>query len=449
MNIQTISDAIAAKTAELDTVLAKSEPTMDDVATAKALNSDIESLNTQLGEAKSFEALKAANAARVAQSNTPVNRLPNTPTVKVGESAAKSNLSDTEYKSLVTGLFVGGLTNEAARKKYAEVTGVDYKTHTQGNDAQGGIFVPTEVSSLIISLKETYGAFRRNSRVESMGSESIRIFRAGDDVTAYWGSELGSMTASDLSFDAVTLNAKKMYAYAQLSEELIMNSTQNLGLRFAEAVARQFAKKEDEAGFNGDGTSTYGGILGLDGKFKKLVTDGGGTWTNDTHKSYAAGVQVLTGNLWSEAVIGDFLTGKAKLPTYALAGAKWYFSKQSFAATAERLAYATGGATAAELASSFGQRFLGYPVELVDVMPTADANSQICAYFGNLAQASSFGDRMTTSIKQDTSVGFATDSVYVKATQFIDINVHDIGNYSATASARVAGPVIAFSSINS
>jgi HK97 family phage major capsid protein len=449
MNIQSINDAISAKSAELDTVLAKTEPTMDDVATAKTLNTEIEGLQKQLDEVKSFEAIKASNASRVAQSNTPTNRLPQTQTVKVGDSAAKSNLSDTEYKSLVTGLFVGGLTSEAARAKYQEVTGTEYKSHTQGNDATGGIFVPTETSALIISLKETYGSFRRNSRVEPMGSESIRIFRAGDDVTAYWGSELGTLQTSDMSFDAVTLNAKKMYAYAQLSEELIMNSTQNLGLRFAESVARQFAKKEDEAGFNGDATSTYGGVLGLDGKFKKLVVDGGGTWTTDADKVKAAGVQTLTGNLWSEALIGDFLTGKAKLPTYALAGAKWYFSKQAFAATAERLAYATGGATAAELSGSFGQRFLGYPVEYVDVMPTADANSQICAYFGNLAQASSFGDRMTTAIKQDTSLGFATDSVYVKATQYIDINVHDIGNYSATASARVAGPVIAFASINS
>lgn len=449
MNIQNISDAISAKSAELETVLAKTEPTMDDVATAKTLNSEIETLQSQLDELKSFEAIKANNAQRVANNATPVNRLPKTNDIKVGDSAAKSNLSDTEYKSLVTGLFVGGLTNEAARAKYQEVTGVDYKTHTQGNDATGGIFVPTETSSLIISLKESYGVFRRNSRVEPMGSESIRIFRAGDDVTAFWGSELGTNTASDMSFDAVTLNAKKMLAYAIISDELIMNSTQNLGLRFAESVARQFAKKEDEAGFNGDGTSTYGGVLGLDGKFKKLVVDGGGTWTTDADKSKAAGVQVLTGNLWSEAVIGDFLTGKAKLPTYALTGAKWYFSKQAFAATAERLAYATGGATAAELSGSFGQRFLGYPVEYVDVMPSADANSQICAYFGNLAQASSFGDRMTTAIRQDASVGFQTDTVHVKATQFIDINVHDIGNYSATASARVAGPVIAFASINS
>lgn len=449
MNIQTISDAISAKSAELETVLAKTEPTMDDVATAKTLHNEIDGLEKQLAELKSLEDIKAAAAQRAAVNNTPVNRLPNTQSITVGDSSAKANMADADYKAYVTGLFVGGLTNEAARQKYAEVTGTQYKTHTQGNDATGGIFVPTETSSLIISLKDTYGVFRRNSRIEPMGSESITIFRDGDDVTAYWGSELGTMTDSDMSFDGVTLNAKKMYAYAKLSEELIMNSTQNLGLRFAQSVARQFAKKEDEAGFLGDGTSTYGGVLGLDGSFKKLVVDNGGTWTTDADKVKAGSVVATTGNLWSESVITDFTTGKAKLPTYALSGAKWYFSGPAFAANAERLAYAAGGSTAAELASSFGQRFLGYPVEIVDVLPKTDANSQIFAYFGNLALASTFGDRMGTAIKQDASLGFATDTVHVKATQYVDIKVHEIGNYNATATSRVAGPIIAFSSINS
>jgi hypothetical protein len=100
MNIQTISDAIAAKTTELDTVLAKSEPTMEDVVTAKTLNTEIEGLQNQLTEVKSFESIKAANAARVAGNATPVNRLPQTPTVKVGETSAKANMTDAEYKAM-------------------------------------------------------------------------------------------------------------------------------------------------------------------------------------------------------------------------------------------------------------------------------------------------------------------------------------------------------------
>lgn len=449
MNLQQINDTIVAKSAELETLLAKTEPSMDEVKAAKTLNEEIDGLTAQAEEIKSFDAIKAKNAQRAAEVKTAVNKLPQTSDVKVGESSAKANMPEAEYKAYVTGLFVGGLQNEAARQKYAEVTGVDYKTHTQGNDATGGIFVPTETSSLIINLKDTYGAFRRNVRVEPMGSESIRIFRTGDDVTAYWGSETGTLSSSDMSFDAVTLNAKKMYALAVLSEELVMNSTQNLGLRFAESVARQFAKKEDQAGFLGDGTSTYGGVLGLYGKLNKVLTDGGGTWTNDTHKGYLGSAQVCAGNLFSEVTMGNLIAGMRKVPTYALTGAKWYFNKVAFGETAERLAYAQGGSTAAELAGSFGQRLFGYPVEFVDVMPGTDANSQVFAWFGNLSQAATLGDRMTTAIKQDASKGFDTDTIYVKATQYLDIKVHEMGNYNATAASRETGPIVGFVTINS
>lgn len=449
MNLQQINDTIVAKSAELETLLAKTEPSMDEVKAAKTLNEEIDGLTAQAEEIKSFDAIKAKNAQRAAEVKTAVNKLPQTSDVKVGESSAKANMPEAEYKAYVTGLFVGGLQNEAARQKYAEVTGIDYKTHTQGNDATGGIFVPTETSSLIINLKDTYGSFRRNVRVEPMGSESIRIFRTGDDVTAYWGSETGTLSSSDMSFDAVTLNAKKMYALAVLSEELVMNSTQNLGLRFAESVARQFAKKEDQAGFLGDGTSTYGGVLGLYGKLNKVLTDGGGTWTNDTHKGYLGSAQVCAGNLFSEVTMGNLIAGMRKVPTYALTGAKWYFNKVAFGETAERLAYAQGGSTAAELAGSFGQRLFGYPVEFVDVMPGTDANSQVFAWFGNLSQAATLGDRMTTAIKQDASKGFDTDTIYVKATQYLDIKVHEMGNYNATAASRETGPIVGFVTINS
>ena len=160
-------------------------------------------------------------------------------------------------------------------------------------------------------------------------------------------------------------------------------------------------------------------------------------------------MQVISGNLFSEATLSDFVTGYSKLPTYARAGAKLFVNKTAFSASGERLALGAGGVTAAEIAGSFGMRFLGFPVEIVDVMPSTDANSQVFAYFGNLAQAASMGDRMSTSIKTDTSLGFQNDTIYVKAAEYVDIAVHDVGNYSATASTRVAGPIVAFVSQNS
>jgi len=448
MTIQQLTDAIRVKSTELEALTNIAEPTADDVAKATELNNEIDNLTNQVNDAKSFEAIKAKNAKLIAEIKTPVNELPSTSTVKVGESSAKAKMNEADYKSYVTGLFVAGLSNENARQKYSDVTGVEYKTHTQNQDATGGLFVPEETSSFIIDLKEEYGVFRRNARVEPMGSETMRIFRTNDDVTAYWGSEATNYTASDMTFGSVVLTAKKLTALAVISEELNMNATVNLGQRFAESVARQFAKKEDEAGFNGDGTSAFGGITGVGNKFRQVLEAAGGTWTNDSHKANLGGVQVISGNLFSEATLSDFVTGYSKLPTYARAGAKLFVNKTAFSASGERLALGAGGVTAAEIAGSFGMRFLGFPVEIVDVMPSTDANSQVFAYFGNLAQAASMGDRMSTSIKTDTSLGFQNDTIYVKAAEYVDIAVHDVGNYSATAATRVAGPIVAFVSQN-
>jgi HK97 family phage major capsid protein len=448
MTIQQLTDAIRVKSTELEVLTNIAEPTAEDVAKATELNNEIDTLTNQVNEAKSFEAIKVKNAKRIAEVKTAVNELPSTTTVKVGESSAKAKLNEADYKSYVTGLFVAGLSNENARQKYSDVTGVEYKTHTQNQDATGGLFVPEETSSFIIDLKETYGVFRRNARVEPMGSETIRIFRTNDDITAYWGSEAGNYTASDMTFGSVVLTAKKLTALAVISEELNMNATVNLGQRFADSVARQFAKKEDEAGFNGDGTSSYGGITGLAKKFQSVLEAGGGTWTTDADKAKLGGAQVISGNLFTEATLADFVSGMRKVPSYALPGSKWLINKVAFGASAERLAVTAGGVTAAEIAGSFGTRFLGYPVEFVDVMPGTDANSQVFAYFGNLAQAASMGDRMSTSIKTDTSLGFQNDTIYVKAAEYVDIAVHDVGNYNATAASRVAGPIVAFVSQN-
>ncbi len=448
MNIQQLTDAIRVKSEELEVLTNIAEPTSEDVANATKLNDEIDALQNQVNEAKSFDAIKSKNAARVKEVKTVVNQLPNETKIVVGESSAKSKMEPAEYKSYVTGLFLGGLTSESSRTKYSEVTGVEYKTHTQGQDSTGGIFVPEETSSYIIDLKEQYGVFRRNVRVEPMGSETIQIYRMNDDITAFWGGEQVPYTESDMTFGSVTLTAKKLTALAKLTDEVNMNALIILGQRFAVSVARQFAKKEDEAGFNGDGTLAFGGITGIGNKFRQVLEAGGGTWTSDANKANLGGAQVISGNLWSEATLTDFVTGVRKLPTYAISGSKWYFNKVAFGASAERIAVNAGGVTAAEIAGSFGTRFLGYPVEFVDVMPGNDANSQVFAYFGNLAQAASMGDRMSTAIKTDTSVGFTTDTILAKATQFVDIAVHDVGNYSATASTRVAGPIVAFVSQN-
>ena len=92
--------------------------------------------------------------------------------------------------------------------------------------------------------------------------------------------------------------------------------------------------------------------------------------------------------------------------------------------------------------------FMGYPVEFVQIMPKVVANSQVCCLLGDMSLAVDFGDRRQTTIafSRDASVDsvsmFETNQIAVKATSRFDIVAHDVGNQSATAALRVAGPVV-------
>lgn len=433
MTIQTVNDSIVAKGKELDVLLAKEDPTMEDVSSIKELGAEIKTLKGQLADLEEVEELRKAQATAKKSQPKADNDVKTAPRVEVKGSRLEQ-MPKEQKQQFVAGRYIQAAIgrNEQAKNDLAEL-GIELKTHTESNDATGGILVPNEVSNYIIDLKEQYGVFRRNTRVERMGSETKTVYRMGDDITTYWGSETGTLTASDMSFSAINLTARKLYAYAIVSDELNADASIDMGRRFAESVARQFAYAEDNAGFNGDGTSTYGGITGV----RSALTNLSGTIAN------IAGLTVGAGNAYSEITLQNFVDTKAKLPEYARQGAKWYMSRDAYAATYERLVMAAGGITAQEVLNGVTlERALGYPVELVEVMPKTEGNSQVFALFGRLDLATTMGDRMGTAIKTDMSAGFNSDTIHIKATERIDIVTHDVGNASATASARVPGPIV-------
>jgi hypothetical protein len=62
--------------------------------------------------------------------------------------------------------------------------------------------------------------------------------------------------------------AKDLAAFGKMTAQLNEDALIDLGDKWAMAAAVAFSYAEDNAAFNGDGTSTYGGITGL---FTKIV----------------------------------------------------------------------------------------------------------------------------------------------------------------------------------
>jgi HK97 family phage major capsid protein len=206
-----------------------------------------------------------------------------------------------------------------------------------------------------------------------------------------------------------------------VSSELLEDAVVNIGDDIAGEVAYAFASKEDSCGFLGDGTSTYGGIVGLE----SALTD--------------ATYQVSTGagTALSTVTLSEINAAFAKLPawSYQRSNVKIYCHKSVYHNVFERLAMAAGGVTAAEVAAGTSPRFFGYPVEFAQVMVAAPAGADATfAFIGDLSQGCYFGDRRSTSVAFSDSAlnSFEQDEKAVRGTERFDIVCANVGGSTAS-----------------
>ena len=331
------------------------------------------------------------------------------------------------------------LGNENA-KAFCDGQGISVKLHQTNVNTTGGFLVPEEFGADLIDLRLEYGAFRRNARIEPMMSDTKTVPRRTGGLTAYFVAEGAAGTESTKGWDQVRLVAKDLMVISRMTNQLSEDAGINIGDDLAGEIGYSFALKEDQCGFIGDGSATYGGIVGVSTALSTLNgTDDGG------------GIVVAAGNLFSEFVLADFHRTIARTPTYARKGAKWYASPNFHDSVMQARLTAAGGNTVANLQQGGGAvpMFLGYPVELVEVMPTADVNSQVACLFGDLTKAARFGDRQQDMIDFSTQASVGGQSLWerneigIRGTQRFDIVVHDIGT------TTVAGPMVGLMSASS
>jgi len=247
----------------------------------------------------------------------------------------------------------------------------------------------------------------------------MNIPRRTGGLTAYYVGENTAGTESDASWDNVSLNAKKHMVLTRMSSEISEDAVIDLADTMAQEIAYAFAYKEDVVGFTGDGTSTYGGIVGLltkadDGSHDLAYVDA------------AAGHDTLP-----EIDADDLITTMAAVPQYAKRGSVWICSPTAEEVVFNAIKVAGGGNTRDLLADSDVPRFLGYPIYVSDIFPdsastTYDATPIIG--FGNLSLAASLGDRRGIRIALSSEQYWEEDQIGVKGTMRHDINIHDLGS---------------------
>lgn len=458
-----IAEAIKARSVQFNTIATKSATTQDELAEMAKLDDEMEKLTAKAAELKTIEDAKARNAARVKAFSTPANPVPfSGKTADEGEKKSyvpaytsiaslkhinfgtRQQNEEAAYRFFkffcATGLKPDSQLR-ASSLKFCEENGIPtIKALNEGTNEQGGAVVPPEFDPMLIRLIETYGVFRGFTRMKPMGSETSTQPRRTGGVTAYWVGEGKQISASNPTFDNINLVAKKLAAITVMSSEISEDAAINIADELAFEIGYAFALAEDQAAFLGDGTSTYGGITGITSKLKGLS----GTIAN------IAGLLVATGTgygtNYNSTVLSDFNGVVGLLPQFAdTPNAAWYVHRGYYYGVMQKLELAAGGVTAMEIAN--GDRrprplFLGYPVNFCQVMPRVSATSQVCALLGDLAMGSTMGDRRQRTLFTDPYSLSNYDQIQVRGTERVDINVHDVGNASATASARQPGPIV-------
>jgi len=301
---------------------------------------------------------------------------------------------------------------------------------TEGVNTAGGFLVPAPMENTIVRLVESYGVFRAKAMPWMMTSDSDSFPKRTGGLTRYYPGEAGTITASDASVGRESLLAVKMGTLTRISSELSEDSVVSIVDWLVQEIGLAFATGDDEDGFNGDGTSTYGGRVGI------LNAMGAGS------KKTAA-----TGNTaFSTLDDIDFLGMMGLLPAYTGINPEWYISPEGFHDSMARLITAAGGVGKAEMEEDLRPRFHGRPVNFVHVMNstlTAQTSTDGLCYYGDLRMGATLGVRRGVTIATDSSKYFDTDEIAVRATQRTGQNVHDAGTASA------AGAIVGLSTPSS
>lgn len=314
----------------------------------------------------------------------------------------------------------------ADARQWCRDHGIEMRVQTEGINAKGGFLVPDSMERAIIDLREEYGLFRAEARVVPMSTDHTLIPRREEGVTAYFVGEETAITASDKSWTQVELTAKKLGALTRMSTDLNEDAIINIADDLAREMAWAFAKKEDECGLDGDGTNTYGGMVGIRTKFVDGLHTAG----------YDEGTSPYTA--WSHATLADEIQAiMVLLPGYAMKNAKWYIHPTGKAGLLDRIALALAGNNTVTFAAGALPAFAGYPIVTSAAMPSAPTDQTVAVLLGDLSLSSTLGDRRGITIRSSADRYLEYDQIAIQATERFCIVNHDIGD------TTTAGPIVA------
>ncbi len=439
MQTVTVTDDAGAPLApdaiDVEVTITKSEEKTEDDKAEKPESSDVESIVN-----------KAVDAA-VAKLNKSESR-----GIRIAETTRKSEVvvespryttqhfkdPESAYKS---GMFLLAVRGHEGAARKCRGWGMAMKSQIEGENSLGGFAVPEVLDTEVIRLRNQFGVFPQHARRQPMSSDVSYRLRLEDSLSVAFVGEAAAASATDQQMTRVDIVAKKLGALTYVSNELREDAAIDIADAWVQDAALAMAKRVDQCGFIGDGSATYGGMIGAAPRLVNL-----GTIAN------TAGLRVATGtgygSSYGSMTRADFGATVGRAPAYAINSgrARWYMSTSFYHGVYLPLAASTV-TNYAEIINGVPQRYCeGWPVTFTEVLPGAQsaAVNQVVALFGDLSLAADFGERRGFNVmsSEHETTAFKNDMTAIRALMRFGTNIHDVGNNSATASLRIPGPIV-------
>lgn len=170
-------------------------------------------------------------------------------------------------------------SNEA--KQYIEkITENDFVAKAamaEGTTTTGGFLVPTEYQWDVIMLSRDKTWALQECAVVQMGTNDLRLPTETALATVNWNTEANAATESEPTVGQVQLTAKKLDAFAKVSNELLMDSYVDVAGMLANQFSYGVSLELDNQVLNGDGTKLGSGVLTAAAGFSVVFANGLGS----------------------------------------------------------------------------------------------------------------------------------------------------------------------------
>lgn len=425
-SITKLQDRAAAVAAMLDDLAKVEDRTEAQAAEVEKLSAEAVELEQRLAQETAIAEKIASLRSKVAATAKPVAvETPEAPVAKKAQRYDRYKVFGSSDDAEICGRWIRGYLLGRTEDRAWYERNVEERALSSNDNNKGGVFIPETFAATVIRLVDDYSSIPQQANVIPMSSNSMYVPRRTSGNTAYFVSDNSETTASDMGTDNVLLSTKDCRVGTRVPNSLIEDSAIDLASLVAQEFALALSRKIDDAGFAGDGTSTHGGIRGIQ-------------WLFENTSPALAGINDSGEASLSALTIDDFAETIGKLPAYARASASWYVTPQVYSTAMVSLGLTAGGVTAAEVAAGMNEaRFMGYPVKFNNSMRTSASNGNVVCLFGDMRLSTHYGVRQAISVRASTDRYIEFDQTYFQAMCRFDVVTADIGTASA------AGPVVA------